>query len=173
MKTNKIIKVLRNIVYALLITFFQLSIFNCSAQGVAINTTGAEADNKAMLDVSGASQGVLLNRMTTTERDAITGTIPESLLIYNTTTKCFEAYVNGTWNIVSCPTACIPPAAPTANAASDLGCTSFKANWSASTGATSYYLDVSINSDFSTLVAGYNNLNVNTLTSYSVTGLTS
>src|SRR5690606_29079061 len=47
---------------------------------------------------------------------------------------------------------------------------SFTANWNSSTNATSYRLDVSTKSDFTTFVSGYNNLSV-TGTSKNVTGL--
>jgi len=43
--------------------------------------------------------------MTTIQRSAISSPA-EGLLIFNTTTKCFESYVGGAWNIVSCPTPC-------------------------------------------------------------------
>ncbi|NTW33484.1 MAG: hypothetical protein HGB12_12825, partial [Bacteroidetes bacterium] len=53
MKTKKIHKtnkVLRSIVYAIIIVNCQLSIVNCIAQGgAAINTTGNEANVSAML----------------------------------------------------------------------------------------------------------------------------
>lgn len=64
------------------------------------------------------------------------------------------------------------PAVPTANAASNVSCNSFTANWSTVAGASSYRLDVSTNSSFSSFVSGYNNLSV-AGTSTSVTGLTS
>jgi tetratricopeptide (TPR) repeat protein len=51
---------------------------------------------------------------------------------------------------------------------------SFTANWSSGSGnlpATSYHLDVSTSSSFSTYVPGYQNLNVGNVTSRSVTGL--
>jgi len=63
------------------------------------------------------------------------------------------------------------PIAPTATAASNFTCTSMNANWSASTGATAYFLDVATDASFTTFVAGYNNLNVNNITTYNVTGL--
>lgn len=59
---------------------------------------------------------------------------------------------------------------PVANNASAVASTSFTANWSAVSGATSYRLDVSVDG-FSTFVSGYNNLTV-AGTSASVTGLT-
>jgi uncharacterized protein (TIGR02145 family) len=63
------------------------------------------------------------------------------------------------------------PSAPTANAASSVTQTSFTANWSAVTGATTYYLDVNTNSSF-TGTWILNNQNVGNVTTYSVSGLT-
>ena len=95
---------------------FSLLTFHSNAQGVAISKDGSSAAGSAILDVkSNASpyQGLLIPRLTTTQRDAISSPV-ESLLIFNTTTKCFEAYVNSAWNIVSCPSACVTPAQPSA-----------------------------------------------------------
>ena len=64
------------------------------------------------------------------------------------------------------------PPAPAAAAASAIAATSFQANWSVAAGATGYRLDVSTASDFSAVLAGYDDLNVNNVTTYSVTGLT-
>lgn len=64
------------------------------------------------------------------------------------------------------------PDPPVATAGSGIGCTGFTANWNSSTGATSYELDVSTNSSFSSFVPGYNDLNVGNVTNYVVTGLT-
>lgn len=63
------------------------------------------------------------------------------------------------------------PATPTSNAFSNLGSTSFTANWSAATNATSYRLDVSTVSDFASFVGAFENLDVGNVTTYSVTGL--
>ncbi|NTW32172.1 MAG: hypothetical protein HGB12_06045 [Bacteroidetes bacterium] len=93
----------RRVLFTLCLIFhFSLFTFHSFSQGIAINTSGAAPNNSAMLDVSGTSQGVLINRMTSTERDAISAPIPESLLIYNTTTKCFEAYSGSIWQSLSC-----------------------------------------------------------------------
>ena len=62
------------------------------------------------------------------------------------------------------------PSAPTANAASSITQTSFTANWSAVTGATTYYLDVNTNNTF-TGTWILNNQNVGNVTSYVVSGL--
>lgn len=69
-------------------------------------------------------------------------------------------------------TAINAPDAPVATAASDVIFSSFTANWQASTGATSYTIDVSISPTFSTLLPAYNNLNVGNNTSAQITGIT-
>ena len=50
---------------------------------------GTVPDPSASLDVQSSSQGVLLPRLTTTERDAVISPAT-SLVIYNTTTNCLE-----------------------------------------------------------------------------------
>ena len=50
--------------------------------------------------------------------------------------------------------------------------TSFTGNWSTPISATDYYLQVAADSLFTNPVAGYNNLDVNLVTSYGITGLT-
>jgi hypothetical protein len=65
----------------------------------------------------------------------------------------------------------VPPSAPTANDASSIATASFSANWSSSSGATKYYLDVSTNNTFSNYVTGYNNLDVGNVTTYTISGL--
>ncbi|MHB8931386.1 MAG: fibronectin type III domain-containing protein [Melioribacteraceae bacterium] len=65
------------------------------------------------------------------------------------------------------------PADPVSSAASNVVGTSFSANWSASTGATGYYLDVATDVGFSSFVSGYNSLALGNVTTYSVTGLSS
>lgn len=135
----------------------------------------ATPDASALLDLDAGSvngRGLLIPRLTTIQRNAIVSPAL-SLFIFNTTTNCFEAFVGGAWYSMSCPsTACTPPAAPTANAASGIGCTALIANWNTSSGASSYYLDVATDAGFTSFVSGYNNLNVGNVTSYSVTGLT-
>ena len=62
------------------------------------------------------------------------------------------------------------PAAPTVSGAVGISTSGFVANWSASTGATKYYLDVATDSGFTTFVSGFENLDVLTAVSKSVTG---
>src|ERR1051326_6537281 len=76
------------------------------AQGVSINPSGTSPDNSAILDVSSTTKGTLITRMTTAQRSAITSPA-EGLQIFNTTTKCCEAYVSGIWQNMWC--SCIQP----------------------------------------------------------------
>ncbi|MEN9972212.1 MAG: putative adhesin [Bacteroidota bacterium] len=63
------------------------------------------------------------------------------------------------------------PATPAASAATSAVTYGFTANWTASAGATAYFLDVSTSSSFTSMVSGYDGLNVGTVTSYAVSGL--
>lgn len=65
-----------------------------------------------------------------------------------------------------------PPTAPVANDALAIGSTAFTANWTASSGATTYLLDVATDNGFTSFVSGYNNLDVGNVTNANVTGLT-
>jgi len=167
MGTKKMNYRVRVLLLALLVYWLQvLPVFS----QIGINATGNNPDPSAMLDVAadGATKGgLLIPRMTTAERNSIASPA-QSLLIYNTTTKCFEFYENGMWQTLGC--ACTTPSAPTANAASSITATLFQANWSAVTGATTYYLDVNTNSSF-TGTWILNNQNVGNGTSYVVSGL--
>lgn len=81
--------------------------FAFSQNGISVNSTGAAADNSAMLDVSGSGKGLLIPRMSTANRPA---NPVESLLIYNIDTQCFEAYNAATsqWVNVKCLTSPCP-----------------------------------------------------------------
>lgn len=63
-----------------------------STGGVGINTTTPQA----IFDVVSTTSGVLIPRMTTTQRDAISTPI-NSMLIYNSTNERFEYYKDGIW----------------------------------------------------------------------------
>ena len=62
--------------------------------------------------------------------------------------------------------------APVAIQATNIGQTVMRANWEAVVGAIGYRLDVSAVNDFSTLLTGYNNLNVGSVVGYDISGLT-
>jgi hypothetical protein len=162
---KKIFRTLFQVLMIFALFSFQLNLF--AQQNVGIGTT--TPDNSSILDVSSSSQGLLLPRLTTAQRNAIVSPA-QSLLIYNITTKCFEFWENGAWQTLSC--ACTPPLVPVATQATGIDSTSFDANWNVSVGATSYYLDVATNISFTALLAGYNNFNVGNVTTYPVSGLT-
>lgn len=81
-----------------LILFFATSMAVSSllySQGTAINTSGAAADNSAMLDVSSTSKGMLVPRMTKAEKLAIASPA-NGLLVYQTNDTTGFWYYNGT-----------------------------------------------------------------------------
>lgn len=63
------------------------------------------------------------------------------------------------------------PFAPIALAASNIEFRAFDANWNPVSGVVGYYLDVSEDSEFNTFASGYNNLDVENVTTFQVTGL--
>jgi uncharacterized protein (TIGR02145 family) len=63
------------------------------------------------------------------------------------------------------------PDAPVALDASDIGTYTFMANWQTSQGATGYYLDVATDTEFTSFVTGFENLDVSNVTEYNVIGL--
>ncbi|MFO7790331.1 MAG: hypothetical protein R6V32_07150, partial [Bacteroidales bacterium] len=65
------------------------------SQGVAINNDGANADGSSMLDVKSTTAGMLIPRMTQTERNNI-GSPATSLLIYQTDNTPGYYYNSGT-----------------------------------------------------------------------------
>jgi len=69
------------------------------------------------------------------------------------------------------PTPCTAPAAPSAQAATNVTFSSFTVHWNSISGATGYRLDVSTTNHFTTYVPGYRDLDVGNVTSYPVTGL--
>ena len=76
-------------------TIFGCIIF-CRSQGVTINANANPADNIAMLDISSYTKGVLIQRIRTIERTAMPA-LSEGLFVYDTDTRSFWYYTNGTW----------------------------------------------------------------------------
>ena len=68
-----------------------------TAQGVAVNATGAAADTSAMLDVSSTTKGILVPRMTASQRLAIP--LPATgLLVYQTDGSAgYYSYTGSAW----------------------------------------------------------------------------
>ena len=63
---------------------------------VAINITGAAPDPSAIFDITCTTQGILLPRMTTSERDMIADPAV-GLMIYNSSTNTFNYWNGSTW----------------------------------------------------------------------------
>lgn len=69
------------------------------AQNVSINANGALPDTSAMLDISSVNSGLLIPRMTSTQRDSII--LPANALqLYNTTTKALNIYNHNRWEAI-------------------------------------------------------------------------
>lgn len=72
-------------------------------QGMAINTSGTTADGSAMLDVSSTTQGVLVPRMTASQRGSISSPAT-GLLVYQTDgTAGFYFYNGSAWVSLNAP----------------------------------------------------------------------
>ncbi len=74
--------------------------FAASAQSVAINTSGNAADNSAILDVSSTSKGMLVPRLSTTQRTGIS-TPATGLLVYDTDLNSFYFYNGTVWTAIA------------------------------------------------------------------------
>ena len=68
---------------------------NATAQSVAINTDGSTADPSAILDLKSTNQGVLVPRLTQTQRTAIAAPAT-GLMVYQTDTPAGFYFYNGT-----------------------------------------------------------------------------
>ncbi len=134
--------------------------------GIGNNVT---ADNSAKLEIRSSNSGLLIPRITTDQRDAISSPAP-SLLIFNTTTNCYEWWdaIGQKWVSMSCGCSVPSPSAPTATSATNITVSAFQANWTPASGATYYELDVATDSGFTQFVPGYVHHNVGNVTSYQV-----
>ncbi|MCK4815312.1 hypothetical protein KA005_06045 [bacterium] len=71
------------------------SVITSHAQ-VGINSDGSTPDSKAMLDVKSTTKGMLIPRMSTTQRGNISSP-PEGLLVYDSTLHTFVYYDGSFW----------------------------------------------------------------------------
>jgi hypothetical protein len=123
------------------------------AQSVGIGTS--TPDPSARLDVSDTQRGILIPRLTTEERDAITNPA-HSLLIYNTDCNEYQYYIDGTgWvSILTNVTAGGGGSGTlTAFPATYISASGFTAHWSPVAGATGYEVRVYQDCGSSTVVA--------------------
>ncbi len=97
---------------------FILFLLSCLAAGaltqaqVSISTDNSAPDNSAMLDVKSTSKGLLIPRMTTADRDVIESPA-DGLMIFNTTTRCYDTYnaITSAWETIHCLACPLPAAA--------------------------------------------------------------
>jgi hypothetical protein len=82
---------------SIIILFFvyHFSFFSATAQ-VGINTDNSDPDPSAMLDVSSTDKGMLMPRMTSTQREAINNPAT-GLLVFDSTTENFWFYQTSGW----------------------------------------------------------------------------
>jgi hypothetical protein len=78
-----------------ILLFFFLCFHVQSFAQISINSTGTPPANNAMLDISSTTKGLLIPRMTTTERLALTPT--QGLTVYDITTNGYWYYDNSAW----------------------------------------------------------------------------
>jgi uncharacterized protein (TIGR02145 family) len=135
-----------------------------NAQNLGISATGVVPDPSAGLDVNFTDRGVLIPRLTTAQRNAIPSPAT-SLLIYNTTTGCFEFWDGSAWRVLSaqCAGGCIPLTVGPAEGSHSSTQTSITWNWNAVSTATAYYVNTTNN--FATAT------NIGNTTSYTQSGL--
>ena len=89
------------------------------------------------------------------------------------TTTVEFSWVNTGGNSNGALTMNLSAAGPTALApTAGVDCASFTANWNGNMNASAYFLDVATDAAFTSILAGYNNLNVGNTSSRLVTGLT-
>ena len=67
---------------------------------VAVNSNGASADNSAMLDVSSTNKGMLIPRMTTAQRNAISSPAT-GLMVFDTDENNFYFYDGSNWTLIN------------------------------------------------------------------------
>lgn len=144
-----------------------------SASGFSANWGAVSGATTYYLDISEASDfssfitGYENTDVGNVTSDAITG-LSRGTTYYYRVRASDGTNSSSNSNTISAITLC---AAPTATAASSVTPGSFQANWDATTGATSYELDVATDNSFSAYVSGYEDLDVGINTSLSVSGL--
>jgi N-acetylneuraminic acid mutarotase len=121
------------------------------AQSVGIGTS--TPDPSARLEVSDNQRGILIPRLTTAQRNAITSPA-RSLLIYNTDCNEYQYYIPGTgWVSILTNVTAGSSGTLTAFPATNISPSGFTAHWSPVAGATSYEVRVYQDCGSGTVVA--------------------
>ena len=90
---------MKAIVSSIFLGILLLHGIQAAAQSVAINTDGSSPDASAILDIKSAGKGLLIPRLDSSSRKAIT-TPANGLMVFDTDTKSFWYYTNA-WNEVA------------------------------------------------------------------------
>jgi len=134
------------------------------ATGYIINVA---ADNLFANIIAGYSDKDIGNNTSA----AVTGLTPNTIYYYRV--KAYNLQGSSTnSNTISASTLPAVASAPTATAATLITSSGFTANWSAVSGATGYYLDLSTDNLFTGFVTGYNSKDAGNVTALAITGLT-
>lgn len=110
--------------FTLIICLSSISIY---AQGLKISNAVGNPDSSAMLDVESTSQGVLIPRMTSVQRDSIQNPA-DGLQIFNTTTGCLNVFVQTGWRQICPECEFSPPQASVSSPACEGGSTQLMAD---------------------------------------------
>ncbi|MEM6264360.1 MAG: tail fiber domain-containing protein [Bacteroidota bacterium] len=78
-------------IHITLLFLFSTLFLSAQTEGVSINRTGAEPDSSAMLDIQSSTKGLLIPRMDSSSRIAISNPA-EGLMVYDSTTQSFWYY---------------------------------------------------------------------------------
>jgi hypothetical protein len=95
---------MKNLLLIILLSLFILSSSSITAQGVAINENGDPPNANAMLDISSTSKGMLIPRMSFTDRTGMTLTVAEEgLMVYQSgvTDPGFYSWDGTAWQYMS------------------------------------------------------------------------
>src|SRR6187402_896055 len=103
----------------LITTTIGFTVIASAQQGVAINTDGTNADNSALLDIKSSSKGILIPRLTTAQKTAISSPAT-GLLIYQTNGAAGFYYYNGSaWASLSAAAGALTGWSTTGNGGTD------------------------------------------------------
>jgi trimeric autotransporter adhesin len=97
--------------------------FAATAQSVGINTDGSTPDASAVLDLkANGAKGLILPRLTTSQRDAHIILPTPGMVIYNTTTNALEVAISGSlWADVINGTTSAAASSPTSTSIGGVG----------------------------------------------------
>lgn len=151
----------------MLIAGFMSGIYS---QNVGINRNQLPPHPSALLDLNDNASGLLIPRLTQSARDSILNPA-DALLIFNTSSRCFEAYDSSQmhWHTLFCY--CPIPPAPAAPVITGQTAQTTEISWTPVPGAMFYELELSYDALFQQPVPGYQSINAGFQTQYVINGV--